>query len=104
MSYHFDTILVTVYDDHDAFWYPRVFSPAELGEYLRGRAEYDPGQQIRVWDIDGKGQPHECELQTRSTGYDEDDWAHVDVRVFRKGSKGTQKLVASTGYRVDGRA
>jgi hypothetical protein len=65
------------------------------------RAEYAPGQQIRVWDIDGKGQPHECEFLTTSTGYDEDDWAHVDVRVVRKGTK---ELVVSTGYRVDGRA
>lgn len=96
-----DTIVVTVLDDARGHWYPRVFTPAELASYLRGRAEYEPGEQFRLWDIDADGEPHECEIQAAATDYDENDWATIAVRVVRIDTK---EFVLGTYYRVDGRA
>lgn len=96
-----DEVLITVNDEYAGHWVAKFLKPAELANYLKGRAECDPGEQFKLWHIDADGVPRECEIQVTAGGYDENDWSQVAVRVARKD---TGEFVAGTGYRVDGRA
>ena len=87
----YDSLLVTI-NSGDGYWIPRVMQPYELARWLKAGAANQSDEQIRVWDIDADGEPHECGLDVASTGYGDDDYARVSVRVLRHDTK---ELIAS---------
>lgn len=72
----------------------------DLADTLGGAVDGDCGVRvIRLLALDAEGEPTACDLSRRSSGYDEHDWAHVEVKVtFPDGHS------ESGWYRIDGRA
>lgn len=98
-TYPVNTFIVLFWDEHDDYWYPRIYTDTELGKLFADIHYGQDADPFKVYDADDKGVMHECTFRASPMVFDNDDYADARTEILRG-----DQVVGVACARIDGRA